>query len=41
MALIYFYDSTHIDKQQLTAGLIETDHHWEFVEESIDRKSVV
>lgn len=40
MALIYFYDSTHIDKQQLTAGLIETDHHWEFVEESINQDNI-
>ena len=35
MALIYFYDTTEIDKQQITKGLIETDHHWEFVDEQI------
>ena len=40
MALIYFYDSTHIDKKQLTQGLIETDHHWEFVEESISMENI-
>jgi D-lactate dehydrogenase len=40
MALIYFYDSTHIDKKQLTAGLIETDHHWEFVEDSISPDNI-
>jgi D-lactate dehydrogenase len=35
MALIYFYDTTEIDKQQITDGLLETDHHWEFVDEQI------
>lgn len=35
MALIYFYDTTEIDKQQLTKGLEATDHHWEFVDDSI------
>lgn len=35
MALIYFYDASEIDKQQLTAGLEKTDHHWEYVEEKI------
>jgi len=35
MALIYFYDTTNIDKQQLTDGLKDTDHRWEFVDETI------
>lgn len=35
MALIYFYDATELDKQQLTDGLKETDHHWEYVEGKI------
>jgi D-lactate dehydrogenase len=36
MALIYFYDATEIDRQQLTEGLRATDHRWEYVEERID-----
>lgn len=35
MALIYFYDSTELDKQQLSDGLRETDHTWHFVEDTI------
>jgi D-lactate dehydrogenase len=30
MAKIVFYDSTELDRQQLTAALSETDHHWVF-----------
>ncbi len=36
MALIYFYDATDLDKQQLTAELQHTDHRWEFVEDHIN-----
>lgn len=35
MAVIRFYDSTELDKTQLTAALRATDHYWEFSEESI------
>lgn len=35
MAVITFYDTTELDKQQLTAGLQPTDHYWEFVDEHI------
>ena len=35
MAHIYFYDTTALDKQQLQAGLEGTDHHWEYLEDSI------
>lgn len=35
MALIYFYDSTELDKQQLTEGLKNTDHSWQFVSEQV------
>src|SRR5581483_5652328 len=31
MAIIYFSAVTETDKQQLTAGLTGTDHHWEYV----------
>jgi len=31
MALIYFYDTTDLDKSQLNTALEGTDHHWEFV----------
>lgn len=40
MALIYFYDSTDLDKGQLDKGLSETDHHWEFVEDSISLENI-
>ncbi len=36
MALIYFYDSTDLDKQQLSESLNGTDHHWEFIDEKIE-----
>lgn len=36
MALIYFYDATELDRGQLTAGLKGTDHHWEYVADSIE-----
>lgn len=35
MALLYFYDTTETDKQQLTSALQQTDHSWECVEEQI------
>lgn len=35
MSLIYFYNATEIDKQQISAALLGTDHHWEYVEEAI------
>lgn len=35
MALIYFYDATDLDRQQLTDGMSGTDHRWEYVSESV------
>jgi D-lactate dehydrogenase len=35
MALIYFYDASELDKQQLAGALKDTDHHWEYVEDGI------
>lgn len=35
MALIYFYDSTELDKQQISNVLEPTDHNWQFVEDKI------
>ncbi len=35
MALIYFYDSSELDVSQLSAGLLSTDHRWEYNAESI------
>ncbi len=35
MALIYFYDASELDKRQLTEGIQESDHRWEFIEESV------
>lgn len=31
MALLYFYDATRLDQQQISAALEGTDHHWEYV----------
>jgi D-lactate dehydrogenase len=36
MALIYFYDATELDKQQLSDALSGTDHRWQFVDGKID-----
>lgn len=36
MSLIYFYDATELDKEQLTNALRETDHRWEYVPDKID-----
>ena len=35
MALIYFYDATELDQQQISAYLEGTDHHWEYVDNPI------
>ena len=40
MALIYFYDSTSLDKSQITEALKETDHRWEFVDEKISKDNL-
>jgi D-lactate dehydrogenase len=40
MALLYFYDATELDKQQLTSALLPTDHHWEFVTEKISTQNL-
>jgi D-lactate dehydrogenase len=40
MALIYFYDASELDKRQLTTGMLETDHRWEYVDEAIDLENV-
>jgi D-lactate dehydrogenase len=36
MALIYFYDATELDKQQLTESLRGTDHRWQFIDGKIE-----
>jgi len=36
MALIYFYDATDLDVEQLSQGLQGTDHHWEYVSDSVE-----
>lgn len=40
MALIYFYDATELDREQLSSGLQSTDHHWEFVDDEISLKGL-
>lgn len=40
MARIIFYDTTELDKQQLTAALQATDHYWEFVDEKISQTNI-
>lgn len=39
MALIYFYDTTELDKSQLDTALAGTDHHWEFVTEKLSTEN--
>lgn len=40
MALIYFYDSTELDKSQISEAMSQTDHRWEFVDQKIDPSNV-
>jgi D-lactate dehydrogenase len=40
MALIYFYDSSELDKEQLNQGLSDTDHQWQFVEDKISLENL-
>ncbi len=40
MALIYVYDATELDKKQISEGLKNTDHHWEYVEEKISLDNI-
>lgn len=36
MSLIYSYDTTELDKQQLSEALKATDHHWEYITDKIE-----
>lgn len=40
MAKIVFYQATETDKQQLSEGLKNTDHHWVFVEEPLTAETI-
>lgn len=40
MALIYFYDATELDRQQLSDGLKDTDHSWQYVDAPISLENV-
>lgn len=40
MAQIYIYDSTELDKQQITDSLKNTDHNWVFIEEKISQDNI-
>ena len=40
MAVIYFYEASDIDKQQLTDGLKNTDHYWKFIDDKITRENL-
>ncbi|MFZ2494582.1 MAG: 2,3-bisphosphoglycerate-dependent phosphoglycerate mutase [Candidatus Saccharimonadales bacterium] len=40
MAVIVFYEATKMDEQQLSAGLRPTDHHWEFVRDTINLRNI-
>ena len=40
MALLYFYDATEVDKQQLSAELAPTDHHWEYIQGQISLENL-
>lgn len=40
MALLYFYDASELDKRQLSAGMQETDHRWEYIDDSISPENL-
>ncbi len=40
MAHIVFYDTSELDKQQLTDALSATDHYWEYVDDTISLDAV-
>ncbi len=40
MAVIVFYDTTELDRQQLTTALTPTDHYWEFVADSLTHENL-
>lgn len=40
MAVIVFYEATKLDEQQLGEGLKTTDHHWEFVRDTISLRNL-
>jgi D-lactate dehydrogenase len=40
MALLYFYDSTELDRSQISDGLKNTDHTWKFVEDKISLENL-
>lgn len=40
MAVISFYDTSELDKQQLTDGLKLTDHYWEFHDDNISLQNL-
>ncbi len=40
MSLIYFYDATELDKEQLSAELANTDHRWEFVKDHVTTQNL-
>ena len=40
MAKIVFYDATDVDIEQLSQGLSDTDHYWEYCPEKLSAKTV-
>ena len=40
MALIYIYDATDLDCEQISENLRETDHHWRYVSETIKKQNI-
>lgn len=40
MALLYFYDATELDKQQISYGLAQTDHQWQYVESTVSLENI-
>ena len=40
MAVITFYDATELDRNQLTEGLKNSDHYWEFKAGSIEKSNL-
>ena len=40
MAKIVFYDATDVDVEQLSQGLKDTDHYWEYCSDKLSTKTV-
>ena len=40
MAKVVIYDATDVDKEQISRGLADTDHYWEFCDEALSEETL-